>query len=271
MRRSFDREYILREFDRIDAGLDRELWIYMIGGGAMALAGIKEATKDVDIVVSGSKDARRLLSILSDIGYRKVLKPGEEYIKMGASFILENDEGFRWDIFVAQVMRKFIFSESMKSRATTFGNYKNLKVGVASNSDIFLFKSITEREGDLEDMNLLVRAGIDSKDLLQEVETQRKLLGTEVWLTYLNAKLAELEEKYGVTLPVKEKIEVMARKVYYKFEVLSLLKKRDMSMEEIEGKAEMSREDLEEVVKDLLARKMIKKVRGKLNLISDKL
>ena len=271
MRRSFDREYILREFERIDAGLNSELWIYMIGGGAMALTGIKEATKDVDIIVPGRKDAGRLLSILSDLGYRKVPKPGEEYIKMGASFILENDDGFRWDIFVAQVMRKFIFSEGMKRRATPFGNYKNLKVGVVSSSDIFLFKSITEREGDLEDMLALVRAGIDSEALLQEVETQRKLLGTEVWLTILNAKLAELEDKYGVTLPVKERIEEMAGRVYNKFEVISLLKERDLSMEELEEMTEMSREDLEEAISDLLERKIIKRVKGKFKLISDKL
>ncbi|WP_456473759.1 hypothetical protein [Candidatus Pyrohabitans sp.] len=271
MRRSFDRDYILREFERIDAGLNSELWIYMIGGGAMALTGIKEATKDVDIIVPGRRDAERLRSILSDLGYRKVPKPGEEYIKMGASFILENVDGFRWDIFVAQVMGKFIFSEGMRSRATPFGNYKRLKVGIASSSDIFLFKSITEREGDLEDMLALVRAGIDSEALLQEVETQRKLLGTEVWLTYLNAKLDELEEKYGVTLPVKERIEEMASKVYNRFVVISLLKERDLSMEELEGRAEMSREDMEEVISDLLKRKIIKRVKGKLKLISERL
>jgi len=190
---------------------------------------------------------------------------------MGASFILENDEGFRWDIFVAQVMRKFIFSESMKSRATTFGNYKNLKLGIASNTDIFLFKSITEREGDLEDMLALVRAGIDSDALLQEVKTQKKLLGTQIWLTYINAKLAELEEKYGVTLPIKEKIEEMAGKVYNKFEVICLLKERDMSMEELREKVEMSREDLEEAVRDLLEKRNIKKVKGRLKLISERL
>ncbi len=49
MRQSFDRKYIIQ---------DSELWIYMIGGGAMALTGIKEATKDVDIIVLSSEDAR---------------------------------------------------------------------------------------------------------------------------------------------------------------------------------------------------------------------
>jgi hypothetical protein len=79
-------QYLLQELDRIDAELKRRLQIYMIGGGAMALQGIKEATKDVDIIVTDSKEAERLVAVLDGLGYRKVLEPGEEYMKMGASY-----------------------------------------------------------------------------------------------------------------------------------------------------------------------------------------
>jgi ferredoxin-fold anticodon binding domain-containing protein len=271
MRRSFDREYILREFRRIDAQLGRELQVYMIGGGAMALAGIKEATKDVDVIVMDDRDVRRLVRALEGLGYQGVPRPGREYMRMGASFILENVDGFRWDVFVAQIMRKLMFSESMRGRTRGFGEYNKLKIGLASNSDIFLFKSITEREGDLEDMSSLVRAGIDSEVLLQEIGVQRKLLGTEIWVTYLNEKLTELDERYGIALPIKEQIDEMARKVYDKLEVTLLLRKGEMSMEELKERAEMSMEELKKAVEDLLSRKIIKKVDGRFRLISDKL
>lgn len=271
MRRSFDREYIRGEFERIDRALEKELQIYMIGGGAMSLSGIKEATKDVDIIVGDDENARVLIRALEGLGYQGVLEPGDEYMDMGASFILENADGFRWDVFVRQVMRKFIFSKSMEERAEGFGSYGKLKIGLASGSDIFLFKSITEREGDLEDMGGLVRAGIDSDVLLREIDVQRKLLDTEVWITYLDAKLDELDEGYGITLPIKEQIAEMAGKVYDKLEVTLLLKEREMSMEDLEEEVEMEREDLEKAVEDLLSRKIIKKAGRRFKLISDKL
>ncbi len=271
MRRSFDRGYILEEFGRIDGRLERELQVCMIGGGAMSLSGIKEATKDVDIIVMDDGDGRSLVRTLEGLGYWGVIEPGDEYMKMGASFILENADSFRWDVFVAQVMGKFIFSESMRDRARSFGRYNKLKIGLASNSDIFLFKSITEREGDLEDMSSLVRAGIDSEVLLQETDVQRKLLGTEIWITYLNAKLDELDERYGITLPIKGQIDEMAGRVYDKLEVTLLLREKEMSRGELEEKAEMGRGELEKTVEDLLSRKIIKKVAGRFKLVSDKL
>jgi hypothetical protein len=168
-------------------------------------------------------------------------------------------------------MRKFVFSKSMQRRANVFGEYRKRKVGIASNTDVFLFKLITEREGDLEDMNNLVRAGIDKETLLQEVENQRKLLGKEIWVTYLDAKLDELEERHGVSLSVKEEIGAMAREVFDKLEVTLALKEREMNMEELEERVEIGKKELEKIVEDLLSRKIIKRVAGKFKPISDTL
>jgi hypothetical protein len=271
MRRSFNKGYILREFERIDARLGEELQVYLVGGGAMALRGLKEATKDVDVMVAGGEDAERLIEVLEDLGYERVQEPGGEYVEMGASFILENQEGFRWDVFVARLMRKFMLSEGIRKRATSFGGYEKLKILVASNSDIFLFKSITEREGDLEDMGSLVRAGVDSEVLLREIEAQRKLLGTEIWITRLNEKLEELDERYGIALPIRKQIGEMAGEVYDKLEVFLLLKEREMTLEELEERVEMGDEKLERVVGDLLSRKIIKEEAGRFKLASDTL
>lgn len=268
---NFDREYILREFGRIDARLEREFQIYMIGGGAMALADIKEATKDVDIVIKDGEDAKHFVKVLEDLGYQRMLVPGKEYVEMGASFILENTEGFRWDVFVAQVMGGFIFSKDMEDRAEGIEGYNKLKIGIASKSDVFLFKSITDREGDLEDMSSLVRSGIDSEALLQEIETQRKLLDTEIWITHINEKLIKLDEKYGVTLPIEERIDGMARTVYDKLEVTMLLRKKDMRLKDLEETAKMGRKDLAKALDDLLSRRTVKKAGERFKLISDTL
>jgi len=49
----------------------------------------------------------------------------------------------------------------MASRATDFYSKKLLKVTLASKEDIFLFKGITEREADPEDIRLLAESGLD--------------------------------------------------------------------------------------------------------------
>ncbi len=159
----------------------------------------------------------------------------------------------------------------MEDRAEGIEGYNKLKIGIASKSDVFLFKSITDREGDLEDMSSLVRSGIDSEALLQEIEVQRKLLDTEIWITHINEKLVKLDEKYGVTLPIEERIDGMARKVYDKLEVIMLLRKKDMSLKDLEEKTEMGRKELVKALDDLLSRRNVKKADERFKLISDTL
>jgi hypothetical protein len=46
-RRSFDRDYLKQEFDKLNAIAERPLALYLIGGGAMAFYGLKVVTKDI--------------------------------------------------------------------------------------------------------------------------------------------------------------------------------------------------------------------------------
>jgi len=51
-----DREYIVNEFHKLEEkarimNLQESINVYLIGGGNLALRGIKEATKDIDIIV----------------------------------------------------------------------------------------------------------------------------------------------------------------------------------------------------------------------------
>ena len=60
MRGQFGQDYILGEFDRIDGALSEPLKLYLIGGGAMAFQDLKDATKDIDVIVRTSSDLGHL-------------------------------------------------------------------------------------------------------------------------------------------------------------------------------------------------------------------
>lgn len=51
MRKRFDSAYIRSELERIGQQLDAPLTVFLIGGGAMAFRGLKDTTKDIDLIV----------------------------------------------------------------------------------------------------------------------------------------------------------------------------------------------------------------------------
>src|SRR5919106_6434171 len=68
-----------------------------------------------------------------------------------ASDILTHSNRSRIDIFVQKIAGKLYLSEGMIGRAD-IKHFGNVKLGILSNEDVFLLKSVTAREGDLYDM-----------------------------------------------------------------------------------------------------------------------
>jgi hypothetical protein len=65
----------------------------------------------------------------------------------------------------------------MNTRAHNLWDKGKLKIQIASKEDVFLFKGITEREADLEDMRLLAESGLNWKTIQQECQNQSTLSG----------------------------------------------------------------------------------------------
>ena len=125
---------------------------------------------------------------------------------MAASRILENRDGFRWDIFYRKVCGALTFSTGMISRATSFYSKKLLKVMLASKEDIFLFKGITEREADLGDMRLLAESGLNWKVIEQECRYQSGSSGM-LWEYALLQNLITLRERYKIKSPIEKALQ----------------------------------------------------------------
>ncbi len=223
MRPTFRREYIENEFQRIADGLSDWLTVYLIGGGAMSLRDLKGATKDIDLVVADSDAYGQLWAVLMGLGYTEVQSLDADYRALGATSCVENADRCRLDIFNQQVANKLVLTEGMRERSKSFLATDQLTVRLVSNEDIFLFKSVAGRDDDIEDMNMLVQTGLDYDVVRGELEAQIDRLGDDQFATFVNEALVDLEEQYGVTTPIEDRVQELTTRYYRGIEVLQAL------------------------------------------------
>jgi len=158
------------------------LQVYLIGGGNLALRGLKSATKDIDIVVLNRKQFSLLQNLLEaplpklPVYVRQYKSQWNYDLGMSARYI-HPLHGFNLDVFVKRVLNKLYLSESIASRAKVPGEFEShefFRVYLVSKEDIFLFKSVTstERVRDVEDLIALVETGLDYDIIIRELENQ---------------------------------------------------------------------------------------------------
>jgi transcription initiation factor TFIIIB Brf1 subunit/transcription initiation factor TFIIB len=217
-RPSFNKYYLQQEFDKLDAKT-QPVTLYLIGGGAMAFYGLKDATKDIDIILTSAEQLKELLTALSSVGYKKPAQAliTKSYCKMQTNAIMENKEGFRWDLFINRVCNALMLSEEIKQRAKQLYKGSNLTVLITSKEDIFLFKGITEREADLDDMRILSESGLNWKLISKECQMQSAMAGVP-WEMALSQNLQDLNQRYQIDSPIAKEIRRVAEK---KLEILS--------------------------------------------------
>ena len=187
----------------------KKIQVYLVGGGAMAIRGEKDATKDVDLILEHEEDAEELGGALISLGFEVNIQPPMECQGLVDAKIMTALIGMRVDIFVKTVCHKLVFSPGMKNRSEFYGNYGNISLSICSREDIFLLKSVTERGRDLDDMIVLFRKSIKKDALLTECQIQGQyddLLDGRIWEAFLLRKIEEMEEKYGVSIPWKREL-----------------------------------------------------------------
>ncbi|MBI3036534.1 nucleotidyltransferase [Candidatus Woesearchaeota archaeon] len=191
-------------FNVLNKVLGEKVHFYVIGGAVMLYHGLKVATKDIDIVVDSKKEFLETEKALKKTEFTTKL-PSTEYKKFDLNQIFIK-EGFRIDLFQRTVCSGFILSEGMKKRAQKVRDLEHLTVSLCSTTDIFLFKTFTEREGDIADCISLTRSAIDWDMMLDEIDKQMKISGNKVWITYIGERMDLLLER-GVRIPIIGKID----------------------------------------------------------------
>ncbi len=250
MRARFDSEYIESELERIGSQIETPLTVYLIGGGAMAFRDLKNTTKDIDLIVTGGDDLQQLQTVLLANGYEIVKDPGEEYDELGAQRILENEDGCRIDVFNQQVIDKLVLSDGMRRRSERYLDAGRLSVELVSAEDIFLFKAVAGRTDDIEDMFALVQTALDFGVIEDELERQIDLLGQELFVSYINEALFDLEEEYNITTALAETVSEISERVYRELEVLQVIDD-SIHRSELEAALDLSTEEIEEALRSL--------------------
>lgn len=147
---------------------------------------------------------------------------------------LENNDRFRWEIFIKYVAKKIALSETMMSRAVEMYQGKMLSVFSLAKEDLFLLKGMTERERDLEDMFLLAESGIDYDIVFDECKMQSEIDERgNIWEASLNEKLKELENSYGIRVPFRKAIDKIAEEKMIGVYIAKALQKESLDETEI--------------------------------------
>lgn len=209
------RDDLQESLKRVGNSLARDVTAYLIGGCAMILYNAKVATKDIDLVLMSDEDAKAVMDALFGGGFTKTKPEDETYRRLGATVMMEDSKGMRFDIFVETVCRKLMITDRMASRSTRYATYGRLKINLVSAEDIFLFKSVTERAGDLDDMALLAERGLDWDVIFGECVYQSRDVILEAFLAI---RLQELEDEKGIVAPIKGRLEALAEEKLLKRE-----------------------------------------------------
>lgn len=172
-------------------------------------AGLKYFTKDIDLVVRTEQEYNSCVEAMKRMGFRSI-RPGAGYSRMNLSDMLEREDGYRIDIFNDRVCGKLRLSEGMVSRSKERVRHEGVILSSCSMEDILIFKSITEREGDLQDCKAIITGTmVDWMIFLKELEEQIST-GEDVWITWVADRLWILREEARLSIPVLDKIIEMA-------------------------------------------------------------
>jgi hypothetical protein len=260
---TFERAYINQELKNIDGYLPAPISLYIIGGGAMSFYDLKTATKDIDVIVTNEKAATTLLTALQKSGYKKIEHVTSVYRRMKTRAVIENNDGFRWDVFANTVCGSLSLSDGMVARAQPFKKLNNITISLVSPEDIFIFKAVTSRPRDREDMFILFSHGLDMNIIKEEIKRQAKLNESTAWLSFFFVGLDELVEEYHVIIPRYDEFLQIAEDEMTERLICAFLQKKSRTISELATLLQCEEKD---IIKSL----MVLKTQGLIQEKNDK-
>ena len=217
---SFDRisrrEEINELFEQLGQVLEQKVEALLIGGAVMLELGLKDATKDIDVVCRSEVDKERLLAAAKVLGF-EIVGPEKRHDRLGVNRLAVKG-GCNLDVFAERVSYDFDLSKAMWQRATKIRAFGSLVIRDASLEDIFIMKLIANRPGDAPDCSNLVIAGLDFDAVYREIEAQYRKAGEakqKIWITYIEEGIARLGDN-DLTIPIGDKISLLASEYHEK-------------------------------------------------------
>jgi len=192
-------------FSLIGRTLKNKVECYAVGGTALMFLGLKETTKDVDLLFKKNEDYENLRKALHNLGAKEsktnIINPE----KVSSIITLGNA---RFDLFFEHLIH-FRLTESIIARIKESHEFSNLSIKIISPEDIILFKSMADRESDRIDVNEIIKKmNINWKMILEEVKEQKK--NSEYFFeAFLYNFLLGLKDSFKTEIPKEfmEKLE----------------------------------------------------------------
>jgi hypothetical protein len=191
--------------------LEQPMQFLVIGGAAMLEYGLKDVTKDIDLVCRDATGKARLLESAKGLGF-EVVGPEKRHARLGLDRIAVKG-GHTLDIFASRVSCDFGLSETIWERGRKTSILGKAEMRYAAVEDIFILKLIANRPRDIEDCVSLASASMDFEVVFSEIEAQYSKAGTveeKIWVTYLEEGIGKLEEGYRVQVPIADRVSELA-------------------------------------------------------------
>ncbi len=208
----FSRQEEINElFGQLGKVLEREVEALLIGGAVMLELGLKDTTKDIDIVCRSEEDRDILQAFGKSLGF-EIVGPEKRHKRLGLNRLAMKG-GRNLDIFAGRISFDFSLSKDMWQRAVRARSFGGLAVRDASIEDIFIMKLIANRPGDAPDCSALAIAGLDFDAIYKEIEMQylkAEVIEQKIWITYLEEGIGRLEKEFGLVIPVADRISALA-------------------------------------------------------------
>ncbi|MBI2658657.1 hypothetical protein HYX05_00960 [Candidatus Woesearchaeota archaeon] len=186
-------------FNLIGASLKRKIKCFVIGGSAMLYYKLKDATKDIDIVLLNENDRSYILKFMKNLGYAERNSKILYVNKRNVPILLQREQN-RFDLF-SRIIINLKFSDGMVERSNIVYEYGNLIVNVASPEDIIILKCATDRAGDrLDAASIIKNTNVNWDTLFKESISQMESVGDIIPLN-LYQFLLELKEDLKIEVP----------------------------------------------------------------------
>ena len=173
-------EAIRAFLEEFDSWLSESVDVYLLGGSAMTVRGLKDQTEDIDLALGVVSEFEHVYQALQSQGFAVVDEPTDSFEGVGKTVELRHDErGFRVDLFERQVVGKVWITDRMHDRAEAFWSGSNATAFILSDEDMLLLKAVSGgdlasgRRRDIEDMRQYAQRGLDYESILIEIEEQR--------------------------------------------------------------------------------------------------
>jgi hypothetical protein len=136
--------------------LKRKVHLIACGGTAMTLMGVKDSTKDIDLIIPDLSEHDYLVNILKQLGYKSASGSG-----------WARDDGFIFDLFRGSRIHTTDLLESplLKRNHVLFKEYEKIYLGILNNYDLIVSKLFRGTSLDIEDCIALIKNKRDAIDL----------------------------------------------------------------------------------------------------------